>query len=184
MIGDGFYVGRKEADDCLAKEPTSTADCPGTAAVALRPPARIPRAGRKRMFSRHVSFVVSSALLAASGICTASPINGGFESPVVGGALPYLTISVGTEPAGFRWRVLNGTVDAVRQGPEFGATAYEGTQWLDLDGTSPGTLAQTFATVVGGQYTVNFAYANNPRSPGGGRQCRPRACSKYSMNQP
>ena len=40
--------------------------------------------------------------------------------------------------------------------------AFAGNQSLDLDGISPGTISQTFATTPGMAYAVDFAYSNNP----------------------
>jgi len=108
--------------------------------------------------------VLTVPLALACAVAVAAPINGGFEVPGIGS--DFLTIAPGSEPAGFGWRVAAGTVDTVRQG-FFGAAAFEGTQWLDLDGSSAGTVVQSFATVAGTQYLVSFAYANNPYATGG-----------------
>lgn len=110
----------------------------------------------------HQALVAPLAL--ASAVAVAAPINGGFEVPAVPGQ--FLTINPGSEPSGFGWRVMAGTVDAVVQG-FFGAAAFEGTQWLDLDGASAGTIIQSFETIAGTQYIANFAYANNPYASGG-----------------
>jgi hypothetical protein len=89
-------------------------------------------------------------------------INGSFETPVI--APPYLDIGVGGEPTGFGWTVTTNTVDINRQG-QFGWTApeFDGVQSLDLVGFgSTGGIRQTFATTLGQQYNLLFAYANNP----------------------
>lgn len=109
-------------------------------------------------------FVFAAPLSLACAVAVAAPINGGFEVPAIAGQ--FLTIAPGSEPAGFGWRVTAGTVDTVRQG-FFGVAAFEGTQWLDLDGSSAGTIMQSFATTAGTQYLVSFAYANNPFATGG-----------------
>lgn len=108
--------------------------------------------------------LLAGPLALACAATVAAPINGGFEVPAIAGQ--FLTIAPGSEPTGFGWRVTAGTVDTVRQG-FFGAAAFEGTQWLDLDGSSAGTIVQSFATTSGAQYLVSFAYANNPFATGG-----------------
>ena len=105
----------------------------------------------------------SSQILAAALVagCWSMParadliINGGFEDPGTG---YYSTIGAG-EPSLTGWSVLSGSVDVVSADlyPSF-----EGSQSLDLDGSSPGTIEQSFATTIGGSYLLTFAYANNP----------------------
>jgi hypothetical protein len=48
------------------------------------------------------------------------------------------------------------------KGQIFAGPAFQGSQWLDLDGISPGAIAQAFATTPGTLYVLSFAYANNP----------------------
>lgn len=85
--------------------------------------------------------------------------NGSFETPVTSTYLPV--------PAGDlsipSWTVGLTGVDVVSINNGFTVgPAYEGVQYLDLDGTpGPGSVAQSFATAVGGNYTLTFAYANN-----------------------
>ena len=43
--------------------------------------------------------------------------------------------------------------------------SFEGRQSLDINGNGPGVISQMFATVPGGLYSLNFAYANNPVTP-------------------
>jgi hypothetical protein len=89
-------------------------------------------------------------------------INGSFETPVI--PPPFLDFGPGGEPPGFGWTVTTNTVDINRQG-QFGWTApeFDGLQSLDLVGFgSTGGIEQTFATTPGQQYTLFFAYANNP----------------------
>ena len=86
--------------------------------------------------------------------------NGSFETPVVPQG-SYQTIAQGAEPAGFGWSVVSGNVDVVTQGVVGAGTAFDGLQFLDLDGNMPGAIAQTFATRPGAVYTLKFAYANN-----------------------
>lgn len=106
-------------------------------------------------------------------------INGSFETPAVGNP-KILSVNPGGEPSGFGWTVTsplpnNGNVEVKAQGYvggngtlHFDGPAYDGTQWLDLDGfPNPGAIAQSFATTPGVQYSLSFAYANNPFRIGG-----------------
>ncbi len=88
-------------------------------------------------------------------------INGSFEDPVVGQA-GILVIGAGNEPAAFGWTVTAGTVEV--QGQLYASLpgpAFHGTQFLDLNGISVGSISQTFATTAGQQYRIDFAYASN-----------------------
>jgi hypothetical protein len=84
--------------------------------------------------------------------------NGGFEAPDV--AIGFLPVAAGSGliPS---WTVGDVSVDVVEQ-DQLVAPAFEGTQFLDLDGTpGPGSVSQTFPTTAGQLYLVTFAYANN-----------------------
>ena len=62
---------------------------------------------------------------------------------------------------------MSGSVDvvnAVGNGYDVGP-AYQGAQYLDLNGNNAGTIAQTFATTPGVTYLLSFAYANNYDPP-------------------
>lgn len=88
-------------------------------------------------------------------------INGGFETPNVGQA-GITVIGSGAEPLGFGWMVNAGTVEVLS--PDYlnlPPLGYEGSQFLDLNGISVGTLSQSFATIAGQSYQLSFAYANN-----------------------
>ncbi len=104
-----------------------------------------------------------SAHLARAGLIT----NGSFETPSAASVGGAIEIYAGSEPSDFAWKVNSGTVEVVHQGyvggnGTFNGAAYEGQQWLDLDGISPGSVSQTFATTPGVTYNLTFAYANNP----------------------
>ena len=43
---------------------------------------------------------------------------------------------------------------------------YQGAQSLDLDGSQPGSIGQSFATTIGTTYQLSFAYGNNPDQRG------------------
>jgi len=88
--------------------------------------------------------------------------NGGFEQPT---PLPHNwgeEFSAGSSgiPG---WAVVSGSVDI--QGASW-FDPYQGAQSLDLDGSHPGSIEQSFATTVGTTYQLSFAYANNPDSRG------------------
>ena len=55
------------------------------------------------------------------------------------------------------WRITAGSVDVQTYWP-----AEEGGQTIDLNGVSPGTIEQSFATIPGQVYQLLFYYANNP----------------------
>jgi choice-of-anchor C domain-containing protein len=82
--------------------------------------------------------------------------NGGFESaqiPPDRGLVEYLAGDSGLPG----WTITGGSVETVSQW-----TPFEGHQSLDLDGISPGTIQQSFATTPGMHYTLSFSYSNNP----------------------
>lgn len=94
-------------------------------------------------------------------------VNGSFEVPSAVPTGGIIEIYPGSEPAGFGWTVDSGTVEIIRQGyvggaGPFNGPAYDGQQWLDLDGISAGSISQSFATTPGVLYDLSFAYANNP----------------------
>src|SRR6185295_6844038 len=107
--------------------------------------------------------VVGLSLIATPNPALASLINNGdFETPAVTSLPLYQTVQPGSEPAGFGWRVTSGNVDITALGA-FGVfnNSFDGRQFLDLDGTVPGAIAQSFATTPGRAYVLKFAYANN-----------------------
>ena len=89
-------------------------------------------------------------------------INGGFELPT---PLPNVwgeEFSAGSTgiPG---WTVVSGSVDVT---PTSWFDPYQGAQSLDLDGSHPGSIEQSFATTIGTTYQLSFAYANNPDQRG------------------
>jgi choice-of-anchor C domain-containing protein len=114
--------------------------------------------------------VVTTALtLCAVGSAHANLIsNGSFEDPGIG--LWYQNYGVNTGDPNYAgatipgWSISPNNVDIVSD--KFsGAPAYDGHQYLDLVGTgSTGGISQSFDTVLGQQYTLSFAYGNNPWS--------------------
>jgi hypothetical protein len=102
--------------------------------------------------------------------------NGSFEVPTVTSASQYLDIAAGAEPAGFDWHVASGSVD-IGLGGGFFPPAFDGTQYLDLDGFVPGAINQSFPTTPGTTYDLSFAYANNPYGGAPPASCVPPSTS-------
>lgn len=73
--------------------------------------------------------------------------NGSFETD---GQLTSSTLLTG-------WTVSAGNIDTRSFWQQ-----YDGTISLDLAGDTPGIIQQTFTTVIGTDYTLTFAYSNNP----------------------
>ena len=148
----------------IASDPnTTTASRSGTATIAGQ------------------TFTVTQAAAAGGPPCTPTSGsligNGSFELPGNAGSITTLiagTASAATMPC---WTVTNGTID------------YVGTYWkgsdggysLDMDGTSPGSVVQTFATTPGAAYTVSFDLAGNSA---GGAQPKLLQVSAGSGSQP
>lgn len=105
--------------------------------------------------------VLLAGIVALSAAACAHParanllVNGSFEEPVTS---VYTVIPAGSSDL-TGWVILSGSVDVVGPGSW---PAYEGDQTLDLDGDQPGAIEQSFATIVGGSYSISFAYSNNP----------------------
>lgn len=111
-----------------------------------------------------LSYSIFSAVCFASIPAQAAFVsNGSFEFPNTSPGT-VMNINAGTEPAGFAWTVTTGNVDIVRNGfAGSAATAYDGAQMLDLVGSgSIGGISLLLPTAAGTQYTLSFAYANNP----------------------
>lgn len=96
-----------------------------------------------------------AALLALPSTAQAAAfVNGDFESGVDTGSEFVTLNSTGVDG----WTVLSGTIDYI--GGYW--TAGSGDRSIDLNGSSAAVLAQTFDTVVGLTYTVEFLLAGNP----------------------
>lgn len=88
-------------------------------------------------------------------------VNGSFELPDVG-LIGIQTIFVGGEPAGFGWTVISGNVEVAGElYPSLHGPAFDGQQYLDLNGVTVGSMNQLFPTTVGTDYQLSFAYASN-----------------------
>src|SRR3954469_16419976 len=87
--------------------------------------------------------------------------NGGFEQPPVAPGADLRTVEAESEEL-TGWTITSGNVDVVtNQQPA------EGTQSLDLNGTSPASIFQEFATTAGARYRLSFRYGNNPAAANG-----------------
>lgn len=86
--------------------------------------------------------------------------NGGFEQPALPSGPGVQTFATGEKFVG--WKVTAGQVDIVSDAR---ITAGEGHQFVDLNGTSAGTVVTKVDTVIGQSYTVRFLFAGNPENP-------------------
>ncbi len=94
------------------------------------------------------------ALVGMAGTASAAPFaNGSFETPAITGIFEPRSVG-GTIGA---WTVVAGTVDIVRDG----WVAADGAQSVDLNGSTPGRICQTFDTVAGRTYDLAFAMSRN-----------------------
>lgn len=102
--------------------------------------------------------IVASSLLVFGGIIYAAPFtNGSFEFASVTPVNDFIYI-VSPSTAITGWQVVTGSIDYV-----------DGTMWqhadgvrsLDMNGSNPGGIAQTFDTITGHQYRVTFWLAAN-----------------------
>src|SRR5207237_1280275 len=86
-------------------------------------------------------------------------VNGSFEQPDLS-VSGFQEFANGDPFPG--WTIGGDSIDLYNDtgGASLG-TAYDGHQYVDLDGAAPGQLTQTFATSAGTQYQFFFAYANN-----------------------
>jgi len=137
-----------------------------------RPGRRGARSGRQRTGRhRHPGGAVPAAARSVrSPPCSPTAASKPPSAPA--GAFSTFTTGQSIGP----WTVTAGSVDLI--GPGFWAAA-DGDQSLDLDGTSAGTVSQTFATTPGTTYTVSYALAGNPaRRPGPEDRQGPRSTAR------
>jgi choice-of-anchor C domain-containing protein len=109
-------------------------------------------------------FLLFSGVLLLSLIsipnAAASLVNGSFEIAKAGISLPPINTfrtSIGDSIRG--WVVEWGNVDWVGAGYW---NSSQGNYSVDMDGTTPGKISQSFDTVPGGKYTVSFDLSGNP----------------------
>lgn len=111
-----------------------------------------------RISAKIFSAVVAFLLPAAAAVRGQLIVNGSFEQPVVA---TYQTLFAGATNLA-PWVIGTNSVDVafISNGYVTGA-AYDGVQYVDMDGINPGQISQTFATTAGRTYYLSFAYANN-----------------------
>lgn len=106
--------------------------------------------------------LVAALTATLAGLAPASVIvNGSFENGNFTNA-GYDTLSAGST-AITGWTVGTGNIDWVHNSYW---QASDGSRSVDLNGLTAGGLSQTFATVIGQQYTVTFDLAGNPEGGG------------------
>lgn len=107
-----------------------------------------------RMFA---AVLLASAALAAPAHAVELITNGSFEAPAIP-ANSFLTRDTATQgiPS---WTIVSGNVDIVNS--FLGSTAADGANWLDLVGSTDGTITQSFNTVLNKIYTLTFQYGHN-----------------------
>jgi choice-of-anchor C domain-containing protein len=103
-----------------------------------------------------VAGVLAAAAMALPALAASAFQNGSFENGTDPGSFTTLTAPDAATITG--WTVSSGTIDYI--GTYW--TASDGVRSLDLSGTSPGAISQTFNTVTGHNYTVTFDMAGNP----------------------
>ena len=87
----------------------------------------------------------------------ATIMNDGFENAAVGN-------NIGTGSYIDGWHVDQDNIDVYPLGYAGEGAAYEGQQWIDIQGNAPGIISTNIATIPGTQYQVSFAYRLNPDS--------------------
>jgi hypothetical protein len=93
-------------------------------------------------------------------------VNGDFEIPQIGAGSTGQGYSIYAAGAtvGSGWLVTTGNVDIQSNaaGAKYATTAAHGNQWLDINGSELGAIAQVVPTVVGTKYTIQLSYTTNP----------------------
>jgi hypothetical protein len=111
--------------------------------------------------------VAISALSAARALGPNLVVNGSFEEPIsdnVWNQNPTTWFAGQSFPG---WTVTQGNIDIKRSGVRSGAAvvgagnAYDGLQFVDLNGNRPGGIAQTLAISQPGVYRLSFAMSAN-----------------------
>jgi choice-of-anchor C domain-containing protein len=105
------------------------------------------------MLARHLKRFAPALLLAVAAPAGAQIVtNGGFEQPA---ALASITPTVSVPG----WTASSGNFEIITTGLW---QPHGGTQSIDLNGTSVGTIFQDLATEIGATYRLSFWYAGNP----------------------
>jgi choice-of-anchor C domain-containing protein len=113
----------------------------------------------KKIFSIFLglAFIVASfAVTAPNTFAAVVGTNGGFELGANPGIFTTLVAGDSTSISG--WAVGSGSVDYI--GSYWQAS--DGTRSIDMNGSEAGSISQTFPTVAGATYAVNFHLSGNP----------------------
>ncbi|HLP75887.1 MAG TPA: proprotein convertase P-domain-containing protein, partial [Candidatus Paceibacterota bacterium] len=94
-------------------------------------------------------------------VVSAPVMKDGFENGVPSGT----PVPAGTNVSG--WHVDSGDVDVLYPGFGFFGLPAEGSQALDLNGSTAGVISTNFILIPGTRYQLTFAYTKNPGGPGG-----------------
>jgi choice-of-anchor C domain-containing protein len=116
----------------------------------------LPPFGATPMLIRTSVFAFLAAIVSFTTAEAAPFTNGSFETgPNPGGS--FVTLGTGNVSI-TGWTVTSGSVDYI--GPYWDAA--HGVRSIDLNGNNPGSISQTFDTVLGQLYAVTFQLAGNP----------------------
>ena len=107
-----------------------------------------------------IAFALSACLATASA-SAAGLVNGSFELPVLNQSI----LTYGQTPDDFGWKLAAGDIDAVRS--DYWQTP-SGTQSIDLNGTTAGSIYQDFRFSSVGVWAVKFELSANPDLFAGG----------------
>jgi len=109
---------------------------------------------------------LTTAFVSLAAMSNAALVNGSFETPTANAVAGFTTITSlpgWTVGDGANAAPGTGNVDVVAKSLW---NPFDGNQSLDLDGTRPGSISQSMATVVGQVYFVNFVYSDNALAGG------------------
>jgi choice-of-anchor C domain-containing protein len=105
--------------------------------------------------------VLAAAVITAASVTQAAAVtvvNGGLAN--TSGAGSFLTVPAGNDTAVPGWYVTTGTIDAING---YWQSADGDGYSIDLNGNSPGSIAQVISgLVIGQKYLLKFALSGNP----------------------
>ncbi len=107
------------------------------------------------------SCLIDKARGTASGACASQQGTDDFQNFDLGNN--WLKTTAAGSKLSNGWTVSSGTVDMLN-GKHWSIDGKKTNDFIDMHGTSPGTISKTIATVIGQEYTVSFDYAKNPNA--------------------
>lgn len=120
---------------------------------------------------RNIALVVAASTLGAGVAHANLLVDGGFDNPTIN-PIPFGFYTnygpansdphYGGTSFDSAWQITRGNVDLVQQAGGWPAPPVSQPYYLDLNGNTAGTIAQSFATVIGQRYALTFSYSNNP----------------------